>query len=86
MSSDSPSNSSKSTVKKGLEVGFLGLCGLRVGSRGWEGSCVWDLVPLAPWRPGVLLSPRPLIGLEFRVKIRGSLRDEIGRDPCPIGE
>ena len=48
MSGGSASNSSRSTVEKGLGVAVLGLCGLCVGPRGQEGSCVWDLVPLSP--------------------------------------
>ena len=48
MSGDSPFNSTRSTVENGLGVGFLELCGLCVGSRGWEGSCVWELVPFSP--------------------------------------
>ena len=68
-SSNSPSDSSGSTVEKEVGVGFLGQRGLWADSRGWEGWCVWDLVPLSQRCPGIPLSPRPLIGLEFWAKV-----------------
>ena len=86
MSGSSPSDSSRSTIEKEFGVGFLGPRGLCTGSRGWEGCCVWGAVPLSQRRPGMPLSPRPLIGLKFRVKVRAGLRGEVGRDPRLIGE
>ena len=54
---------------KSLGWGSWDSADLCAGSRGWEGCCVWDFVPLSQRCPGIPLSPRPLIGLEFWAKV-----------------
>ena len=81
MSGDSPFNSSRSTVEKGLGAVSLGLCWFARLGRGLRlGSCTALSV-----RSGRAAFAKTTYWAKILVEIRAGLRGEIGRDPCPIG-